>query len=126
MTIKAMVGAFEVPIKLDFKLVLEILPADFDIHLTKAFTDGEKANELLTRLLLDDELIIRLCLYFAKDSTMTTDELMKLTSADLDVFRTKFWDAYVAFSPPLRRELMISTWKEAQLALKSQGKNSNS
>lgn len=124
--IKAKVGNHEIPIKLDFRLVLEILPADFDLHLTKAFTDQQIANNLLVRLLLDDELMVKLVLFFGKQSTLTDSELLKLTSEDLDDFRDKFWDAYVTFSPPLRREMMIQTWKETRIAIKSQGKDSNS
>lgn len=124
--IKAKVGDHLVPIELNFKWVLEILPADYDLHLTKAFTNQEKANEMLVRLLLDDELIVSLCLAFGKDSTLTSEDLMKLTSEGLEDFRQKFWEAYVAFSPPLRREMMIATWNEAKILIKSQGKDSNS
>jgi len=126
MTIKAKVGNHDVPINLTFKEVLEILPGDFDIHLSKAFTDPQESNKLLVKLLLDDELVIKLCLYFGKNSTLTSDDLMKLNSNDLEDFRQKFWEAFTDFSPALRRPMMMEAWMEAKVMIKSQGKNSDS
>ena len=118
-TVKSKVGKYDVPITLDLGLVLTTLPAEFDLHLARCFIDDQTANKTLVALLLDDLLMYRLIKYFAKDSSITDDELDALASNDLDQFRQDFWAAYVAFSPPLRRPMMQESWEMAKISLKS-------
>lgn len=118
------VGAIDIPIKINWMLALTELPEQFDIRICKLFdpqhTDG--TQDLMQKLLLDDEYTLKLCWFFvSRKSEMTYDTFLNEldSSHNLESFREAFWAAAVNFSGPLKKGLMIEAWKEMKREVKN-------
>lgn len=104
------------PIEITWKLAYAVLPEKFDIEVLKLFINDQITNKVVSQLLLDDELTLRLCWFFLEPQvSFDFDKFVELLDTEpeaIEGFREVFWGAVVNFSSPQKKGVLRDLWDQ--------------
>lgn len=111
------------PIEITWKLAYSILPEKFDIEVLKLFINDQITNKIVSQLLLDDEVALRLCWFFLESQvSFDFDKFIELLDTEpeaIDNFREVFWGAVVNFSSPQKKGVLRDLWDQMKREMKA-------
>jgi hypothetical protein len=103
------------PIIVTWSLAYNTLPEKFNIEILKLFVDEQLTQATTHRILVDDDLALRLCWFFLEPQvSYDWDKFLELLDQEpeaVENFRESFWSAVVNFSSPQKKGVLIEMWK---------------
>lgn len=110
------------PIVITWSLAYNTLPEKFNIEILKLFVDEQLTQITTNRILVDDDLALRLCWFFLEPQvSYDWDKFLELLDQEpeaIENFRETFWSAVVNFSSPQKKGVLIEMWKLLKRELK--------
>jgi hypothetical protein len=103
------------PIIVTWSLAYNTLPEKFNIEILKLFVDEQLTQQTTNRILVDDDLCLRLCWFFIEPQVQFDwDKFLELLDQEpeaIENFRETFWSAIVNFSSPQKKGVLLEIWK---------------
>jgi hypothetical protein len=110
------------PIVITWSLAYNTLPEKFNIEILKLFVDEQLTQSTTNRILVDDDLALRLCWFFLESQvTYDWDKFLELLDSEpeaIENFRETFWSAIVNFSSPQKKGVLLEIWKVLKREMK--------
>jgi hypothetical protein len=110
------------PIVIKWTTAFSVLPEKFDIEILKLFVDDQLTQQTASRLLVDDELALRLFWYYLEPQVeFNWDKFLELLDEEpeaVENFREAFWSAVVNFSSPQKKGILGDMWKMLKKEMK--------
>ena len=110
------------PIVVTWSLAYNTLPEKFGIEILKLFVDDKITQETTSRVLVDDDLGLRLCWFFIEPQVeYDWDKFLSLLDDEpegIENFRDVFWGAIVNFSSPQKKGVLQDMWKAMKREMK--------
>jgi hypothetical protein len=110
------------PIVITWSLAYNTLPEKFNIEILKLFVDEQLTQATTHRILVDDDLALRLCWFFLESQvTYDWDKFLELLDSEpeaIENFRETFWSAIVNFSSPQKKGVLLEIWKVLKREMK--------
>jgi hypothetical protein len=111
------------PIEITWKLAYSTLPEKFEIEILKLFINDQITNKVVSQLLLDDELALKVCWFFLEPQvSFDFDKFVELLDTEpeaIDGFREVFWGAVVNFSSPQKKGVLRDLWDQMKKEMKA-------
>jgi hypothetical protein len=110
------------PIVINWTRAYNDLPSRFEIDILSLFVNDTETEQTALRILVDDNLLLKVCWYFLEPQVNYTWEKF-LTLLDdepeaIENFREVFWGAIVNFSSPQKRGVLVELWNILKKRLK--------
>jgi hypothetical protein len=110
------------PIVITWSSAYNSLPEKFGIEILKLFVDEQLTQQTTHRLLVDDDLALRLCWSFIEPQvSYDWDKFLELLDEEpeaIENFREAFWSAVINFSSPQKKGVLLEIWKMLKRELK--------
>jgi hypothetical protein len=110
------------PIVITWSLAYNTLPEKFNIEILKLFVDEQLTQQTTNRILVDDDLCLRLCWFFIEPQVQFDwDKFLELLDQEpeaIENFRETFWSAIVNFSSPQKKGILGDMWKMLKKEMK--------
>jgi hypothetical protein len=110
------------PIIVTWSLAYNTLPEKFNIEILKLFVDEQLTQQTTNRILVDDDLCLRLCWFFIEPQVQFDwDKFLELLDQEpeaIENFRETFWSAIVNFSSPQKKGVLLEIWKMLKKEMK--------